>query len=140
MNAGSERYEHGTREQMPSSAAPTWTDERVRAAARLYLLADTGLLKPDELPAMVCSELEGGVTLVRRAGEAADHSGPDSAGGVLRDVCGEGGAVRRRRSGRRRARRRRRCVYVGHIGQEDMEPADARRLIGSGALVGVSVE
>lgn len=112
----------------------------LRAIVRVYLLADTGVVAPDRLPDVVAAALDGGVTLVQlrmkgattleQIGLARRLTGLCRARGVpfvvndRVDVALAAGAD---------------GAHVGHMGQEDMEPADARRLLGPDAILGVSV-
>ena len=41
-----------------------WDTDRLRATLRLYLLADAGLVPPEQLPRIVADALRGGVTAV----------------------------------------------------------------------------
>jgi thiamine-phosphate pyrophosphorylase len=117
-----------------------WDTERLRAALRLYLLADAGLVPPDQLPGIVAAALRGGVTAVQlRAKEATTLELLDLARNLMSvceaaqvpfivndrvDVALAAGAD---------------GAHVGHIGEEDLSPHDARRLLGPEAIVGVSV-
>ena len=121
---------------------PEW----VRGAVRLYLLADTGLVAPERLPEAVAAALRGGVTLVQLRAKGLTTLAQIRLARALRDVCRAGAhgvgnsvpfvvndrvdvALAAETDG----------VHVGHIGEEDMEPQDARRLLGPAAIVGVSV-
>ncbi len=107
---------------------------------RLYLLADTGLVAPDHLPEVVRAALTGGVTAVQlRAKDLTTLQQIDLARALL-VLCRTHDvpflvndrvdvALAAMADG----------VHVGHIGQEDMLPCDARRLMGPNAVVGVSV-
>ncbi|HEV7662486.1 MAG TPA: thiamine phosphate synthase [Chloroflexota bacterium] len=117
-----------------------WDAERLRAALRFYLLADAGLVPPDRLPGVVQAALRGGVTAVQlRAKEATTLELLELAR-TLKAICLEADvpfivndrvdvALAAEADG----------VHVGHIGEEDLSPHDARRLLGSHAIVGVSV-
>jgi thiamine-phosphate pyrophosphorylase len=112
----------------------------LRSALRLYLLADTGLVAPARLPEVVAAALRGGMTCVQlRAKQQTTLEQIELARELLRlcrshdvpfvvndrvDVALAAGAD---------------GVHVGHQGEEDMLPADARRLLGPNAIVGVSV-
>lgn len=114
--------------------------EEVRRALRLYLLADTGLAPPDALPGVVAAALEGGVTLVQLRAKQLTTLQQIELARTLADLCRARGVpfvVNDRvdvalASGADGA-------HVGHLGEEDMHPRDARRLLGPGALLGVSV-
>ena len=112
----------------------------LRRALRLYLIADAGIVPPAELPARVEAALRGGVTIVQlRAKELSTREQLDLARALVSrcrgagvpfvvndrvDValaCGADGA------------------HVGHIGEEDLPPDDARRLLGPDAIIGVSL-
>jgi thiamine-phosphate pyrophosphorylase len=107
---------------------------------RLYLLADSGLMPPERLPEVVSRAIEGGVTLVQLRMKGATTIEQIGVARRLLRVCQPSSvpllvndrvdvALAAGTDG----------VHVGHIGEEDMEPADARRLVGRDALVGVSV-
>ncbi len=114
--------------------------DRLRAALRLYLLADTGLVPPDRLFDIVRAALHGGVTAVQLRAKAATTLEQLQLARRLVEVCAPAGVV---------------ClvndrvdvalaadsdgVHVGHIGEEDLSPEDARRLLGPSKIVGVSV-
>ena len=117
-----------------------WDVDRVRAALHLYLLADTGLVPPDRLVEAVSAALRGGVTAVQLRAKNATTLEQLELARALRRVCSDAGvplvindrvdvALAADADG----------VHVGHIGEEDLSPHDARRLLGSEALVGVSV-
>lgn len=118
----------------------TWDTEHLRATLRLYLLADAGLVPPEHLPRIVADALRGGVTAVQlRAKEATTLELLELARN-LKDVCEEANvpfivndridvALAAGADG----------AHVGHIGEEDLSPHDARRLLGPTAIVGVSV-
>ena len=114
--------------------------EWVRAAVRLYVLADTGLVAPERLPDVVAEAVAGGATLVQLRAKGATTLEQIRWARRLREVCHALGvpfvvndrvdvALAAQADG----------VHVGHIGEEDMEPQDARRLLGPAAIVGVSV-
>src|SRR4030081_3423006 len=117
-----------------------WDADRLRKALRLYLLADAGLAPPAELVQVVAAALRGGVTAVQlRAKEATTLELLDLARN-LNAVCREADvpfivndriavALAAEADG----------AHVGHIGEEDLSPHDARRLLGANAIVGVSV-
>jgi thiamine-phosphate pyrophosphorylase len=117
-----------------------WDTDRLRAALRLYLLADAGLAPPEQLTQIVAAALRGGVTAVQlRAKEATTLELLELARNLMTvcqaanvpfivndrvDVALAAGAD---------------GAHVGHIGEEDLSPHDARRLLGPTAIVGVSV-
>jgi thiamine-phosphate pyrophosphorylase len=117
-----------------------WQPDRVRAALRLYLLADAGLAARDRLPEIVAAAIRGGVTAVQlRAKEATTLELLELAR-TLNAICRAAGvpllvndrvdvALAAEADG----------AHVGHIGEEDLSPQDARRLLGPSAIVGVSV-
>jgi len=117
-----------------------WDADRLRAAVRVYLLADTGLVPPEKLFEVVAAALRGGVTAVQlRAKMATTLQQLELARG-LKEVCAQANvpfivndrvdvALAAESDG----------AHVGHIGEEDLSPQDARRLLGSRAIVGVSV-
>jgi len=117
-----------------------WDTDRLRATLRLYLLADAGLVPPEELPRIVAAALRGGVTAVQlRAKEATTLELLELARN-LNALCRGADvpfivndrvdvALAAEADG----------AHVGHIGEEDLSPHDARRLLGPSAIVGVSV-
>jgi thiamine-phosphate pyrophosphorylase len=117
-----------------------WTDERLRAALRLYLLADTGLTSAERLPEAVAAAIRGGVRSVQLRAKGATTLQQLDLARALLEVCRAAGvplivndrvdiALAAGADG----------AHVGHIGEEDLAPQDARRLLGPGAIVGVSV-
>ncbi len=117
-----------------------WTPERLRQVLRLYLLADTGLGPADELPDRVAAAIRGGATAVQMRAKNATTLQQLELARALVQVCRAVGvpfvvndrvdvALAAEADG----------AHVGHIGEEDMAPRDARRLLGAGAIVGVSV-
>jgi thiamine-phosphate diphosphorylase len=117
-----------------------WDADRLRAAVRVYLLADTGLVPPHRLLEVVAAAIRGGVTAVQlRAKMATTLEQLELARG-LREICARANvpfivndrvdvALAAESDG----------AHVGHIGEEDLSPQDARRLLGPHAIVGVSV-
>lgn len=119
---------------------PTRADERLRQALRLYLLADTSLVPPDSLPRTVAAAIRGGVSLVQLRAKGLATLQQVALARALGQVCRSAGvplvvndrvdvALAAEASG----------AHVGHIGQEDLLPGDARRLLGPRAILGVSV-
>lgn len=117
-----------------------WTPDRVRSALRLYLLADTGLVPPESLRDAVAAAICGGVTAVQLRAKGATTLEQVRLARALREVCVPAGvplivndrvdvALAADADG----------VHVGHIGEEDLRPEDARRLLGAGPILGVSV-
>src|SRR5919198_2290814 len=117
-----------------------WSDERLRAALRLYLLADTGLVPAERLPEAVAAAIRGGVRSVQLRAKGATTLQQLGLARALLDVCRAAGvplivndrvdiALAAGADG----------AHVGHIGDEDLAPQDARRLLGPDAIVGVSV-
>lgn len=112
----------------------------LRRALRLYLIADASLVDGGELVEAVAAAIRGGVTIVQlRAKGRTTREQLDLARALLEicrrhavplvlndraDVALAAGAD---------------GVHVGHIGIEDLPPDDARRILGHGAIVGVSV-
>ncbi len=112
----------------------------VRTALRLYLLADTGLVGPKRLPHVVAGALRGGATLVQLRAKGLTTLEQIDLGRRLLDICRSHGVpfvVNDRvdvtlavgADG----------AHVGHMGEEDMHPSDARRLMGHRGILGVSV-
>lgn len=119
---------------------PTWDADRLRVALRLYLLADTGLVPPERLPETVGAALRGGVTAVQLRAKTATTLEQLELARALGTLCRAASvpfiindrvdvALAAEADG----------VHVGHIGEEDMSPHDARSLLGPAAIVGVSV-
>jgi thiamine-phosphate pyrophosphorylase len=119
---------------------PDWDADRLRSTLRLYLLADAGLAPPERLPHIVAAALRGGVTAVQlRAKEATTLELLELAR-TLNALCHEAGApfiVNDRVDVALAAEAD--GAHVGHIGEEDLSPHDARHLLGPHAIVGVSV-
>lgn len=119
------------------------TDSRsdhLRSALRLYLLADSGLVPASHLPDAVAAAVRGGVTAVQLRAKSATTLELLDLARALHTLCTSAGvpflvndrvdvALAAEADG----------VHVGHIGEEDLSPQDARRLLGHEALVGVSV-
>jgi thiamine-phosphate pyrophosphorylase len=119
---------------------PDWDANRLRTALRLYLLADAGLASPEELSKMVAAALRGGVTAVQLRAKAATTLELLELARHLNALCRTADvpfivnervdvALAAEADG----------AHVGHIGEEDLSPNDARRLLGPSAIVGVSV-
>src|SRR5579884_694777 len=117
-----------------------WDPDRLRDALRVYLLADTGLVPPAQLPEVVRAALEGGVTAVQVRAKTATTLELLDLSRALHGVCEAAGvplivndrvdvALAAEATG----------VHVGHIGEEDLSPKDARKLLGPSAIIGVSV-
>ncbi len=117
-----------------------WDSDRLRAAMRVYLLADTGLVSPDSLIDVVRAALRGGVTAVQLRAKLATTLEQLELARGLKAVCEQASvpllvndrvdvALAAESDG----------AHVGHIGEEDLSPRDARRLLGPAAIVGVSV-
>jgi thiamine-phosphate pyrophosphorylase len=117
-----------------------WDADRLRSSLRLYLLADAGLAPSDRLVGIVEAALRGGVTAVQLRAKEATTLELLSLARNLKAMCHEAGvpfivndrvdvALAAEADG----------AHVGHIGEEDLSPHDARRLLGPDAIVGVSV-
>ncbi len=117
-----------------------WDPERLRRALRLYLLADTGLVASEKLPEVVEKALRGGVTAVQLRAKTATTLELLELARTLVHVCRGNDvpfivndrvdvALAAEADG----------AHVGHIGEEDLSPHDACKLLGPGAIVGVSV-
>jgi thiamine-phosphate diphosphorylase len=114
--------------------------DRLRAALRLYLLADTGLVPPESLRDVVAAALRGGVTVVQLRAKAETTLEQLHLARGLQEVCDQAGVpflVNDRVDVALAAATH--GAHVGHIGEEDMSPQDARRLLGTAAILGVSV-
>ena len=112
----------------------------LRAALRLYCIADTGLRPSEELAAAVRAAIAGGVTCVQLRAKAESTADQVRLARALLRECRSAGvpfivndrldvALAAEADG----------LHVGHIGQEDLHPADARRILGDRAILGVSV-
>jgi len=119
---------------------PLWDADRLRHALRLYLLADAGLVAAPQLPDTVARALRGGVTAVQLRAKTATTLELLELARAIGSVCASAGvpfivndrvdvALAAEADG----------AHVGHIGEEDLSPHDARRLLGPSAIVGVSV-
>jgi thiamine-phosphate pyrophosphorylase len=117
-----------------------WDADRLRKALRLYLLADAGLAPSEELSKIVNAALRGGVTAVQLRAKTATTLELLELARNLNALCREADvpfivndrvdvALAAEADG----------AHVGHIGEEDLSPNDARRLLGPSAIVGVSV-
>jgi thiamine-phosphate pyrophosphorylase len=117
-----------------------WDPERLKSALRLYLLADAGLMPRDRLLPIVTAALRGGVTAVQLRAKTATTLELLELARSLNAICREAKvpfvvndrvdvALAAEAAG----------AHVGHIGEEDLSPHDARRLLGPEAIVGVSV-
>src|SRR5437773_3422 len=117
-----------------------WDPERLRAALRLYLLADANLVPPEDLPRVVAAALRGGVTAVQLRAKSATTLELLELARNLNAVCHEADVpfiVNDRVDVALAAEAH--GAHVGHIGEEDLSPNDARRLLGPQSIVGVSV-
>jgi len=117
-----------------------WTPERLRAGLRLYLVADTGLVPPERLVEAVAAALQGGVTAVQLRAKEATMLELLELARAINDLCHTSDVpfvVNERADVALAAEAD--GVHVGHIGQEDLSPHDARKLLGSDAIVGMSV-
>src|SRR5437660_4846988 len=117
-----------------------WTADRLRKALRLYLLADVGLVPSEDLSKIVAAALRGGVTAVPLRAKPATALELLGLRRNLNALCRGADvpfvvndrvdvALAAEADG----------AHVGHIGEEDLSPHDARRLLGPAAIVGVSV-
>ena len=112
----------------------------MRNVLRLYLLADTGVVPAERLPEVVDAALRGGVTAVQLRAKTATTLEQLELARTLKDVCRPAGApliINDRVDVALAAEAD--GAHVGHIGEEDLSPTDARRLLGPDAVVGVSV-
>src|SRR5918912_640484 len=112
----------------------------MREAFRVYLLADTGGGPAERLAEVVGAALRGGVTAVQLRAKTATTLEQLELARKLKEMCGAAGApfvVNDRVDVALAAEAD--GAHVGHIGEEDLSPTDARRLLGPHAVVGVSV-
>src|SRR5215207_6673882 len=118
-----------------------WTPDRLRVALRLYLLADSALVPPERLLDAVAAALRGGVTAVQLRAKTATASELLELASAIKGLCRTSDvpfvvndradvALAAEADG----------VHVGHIGEGDHSPPEARRLLGPDAIVGVSVD
>jgi thiamine-phosphate pyrophosphorylase len=122
---------------------PKMTDgqaDRLRAALRLFLLADPGLVPAGSLAVAVEAALRGGVTAVQLRSKDATIAELLELARTINALCRERDvplivnervdvALAAEADG----------AHVGQIGEEEESPTEARRLLGSDAIVGVSV-
>lgn len=112
----------------------------LRRALRLYLIADAGIVPASELVTRVDAAIRGGVTIVQLRAKGMTTRDQLALARALAAVCRPAGvpfvvndrvdvALAARADG----------AHVGHIGQEDLPPDDARALLGPEAIVGVSL-
>ena len=117
-----------------------WDTDRLRKALRVYLLADAGLVPSEQLPTIVAAALRGGVTAVQLRAKSATTLELLDLARNLNALCRDAAvpfivndrvdvALAAEADG----------AHVGHIGEEDLSPKDARQLLGPSAIVGVSV-
>src|SRR5690349_6149610 len=117
-----------------------WDADRLRAALRLYLLADAGLAAPERIGPIVAAAIRGGVTVVQLRAKGVTTLEMLQLARNLNALCAEANvpfivndrvdvALAAEAAG----------AHVGHIGEEDLSPRDARRLLGPDAILGVSV-
>ena len=113
---------------------------RLREHVRLYVLTDRGVARGRSQGEVVRQAIWGGATMVQLRGKQLTTLQLLEAAREVRRVTGEAGvpfivndrvdiALAAEADG----------VHVGHIGQEDLPPDVARRLLGPARLVGVSV-
>ncbi len=114
--------------------------DALREALRLYLVADTGIVPAAEMRARVAAALRGGVTIVQLRAKDLNTRDQLALARDLAAICRSARvpfvvndridvALAAGADG----------AHVGHIGQEDLPPEDARALLGPDAIVGVSV-
>jgi len=112
----------------------------VRDALAVYVLADTGLASPERLPDLVSAAIAGGATLVQLRAKGLSTLDQVHLARAIGVRCRDGRvpflvndrvdvALAVGADG----------AHVGHLGQEDLSPEDARRLLGPRAILGVSV-
>jgi thiamine-phosphate pyrophosphorylase len=105
--------------------------ERLRRA-RLYFVTD---IRPD-LEQLLGAAITGGADMVQLRDKSASDEELLAAARIFRRVCDDGGALFWLND---RADLASRCGADGvHVGQDDMPPAEVRRLAGSDRLVGLS--
>ncbi len=114
--------------------------DRLRAALRLYLLADTGLVPAGTLPEAVAAAVRGGVTAVQLRSKDAATAELLELARAINAVCREREvplivndridvALAAEADG----------AHIAHSVAEEETPTDARHLLGQDAIVGVSV-
>lgn len=103
----------------------------------LYLVTDAAACRGRDLAETVEAALGGGVTMLQYREKSAPEGEARAAGSLLRDLC------RRRGIPFIVNDRVDLALALGadgvHLGREDMTPAAARRLLGEGAIIGLSV-
>lgn len=115
-----------------------WTPDAIREHLLLYAVTDRSWLRGRTLPDMVREAIAGGVTFVQLREKHSSHDEKRALALELMPICREAGvpfvidddvAL---------------AAEVGadgvHVGQEDMACAEARRILGPSAIVGVSAQ
>lgn len=115
-----------------------WSAEDIRSSMLLYAVTDRAWLRGRSLADCVREAIEGGVTFVQLREKNAGHDEAALLARELKAVCAEAGvpfvidddvAL---------------AAEVGadgvHVGQSDMACAEARRILGERAIVGVSAQ
>lgn len=115
-----------------------WTSEDLKAACKLYAVTDPRWLHGRSLPSVVAEALVGGATMVQLRDKSLSTVDLAGLGRSLASVCRVANvpivinddleAVKM--SG----------VDGVHVGQDDVSCAEAREVLGEGAIVGVSVQ
>lgn len=102
----------------------------------LYVITDAGLQPPNQLTARAAAAIEGGARLLQYRDKSAHRAQRLQQAGELAALCRDTGATLIINDDAQLA------AEVGahgvHLGREDSEPGEARRLLGSGAIIGVS--
>lgn len=102
----------------------------------LYAITDAGLQSPDALGERVAQAIEGGAVLIQYRDKSADHALRRRQAGELTALCAARGVALLINDDVALAA----DVGAGgvHLGRNDADPAEARRVLGDTALIGVS--
>lgn len=107
-----------------------------RQLAGLYAIADSGLLGDEILGERVRAALQGGARLIQYRDKRRDHPGRADNARMLRDLCREYQALLLINDDVALARD---CGADGvHLGEDDLDAAAARDILGENAIIGVS--
>ncbi|MFN0264178.1 thiamine phosphate synthase [Tepidamorphus sp. 3E244] len=119
------------------SASPQLHDDRPRVDTRLYVLVDPAVPHAGSLAELAAQAADGGATLIQLRDKDGDTRAMiDSARDIVATLDGRADFVINDR------------VDVAlasgadgvHLGQDDMHPADARRLLGPDAIIGLTIK
>lgn len=115
-----------------------WNAQDIRTHMRLYAVTDRAWLNGRTLPELVADAIAGGATFIQLREKHATHDEIVALARELMPICHAAGVPFVIDDAVEIARE------VGadgvHVGQSDTACADARRLLGDGAIIGVSVQ